>query len=322
MLNYVDRCKSKCVVTVAVISYNSSATIIETLNSIVTQSYGSENIELIISDDGSADNTIGVVKSWLNKCKNYFCRVELIEHSNNGGISKNCNSAWRAATSEWVKTIAGDDLLTIDCIEKNINYVNAHSYIDIVFSKMKHFINDDTSNIIKITPSNDSLPFFSLSAEKQFQYLLKNSFNIAPTSFIRRYILSDVGFCNETYRYIEDLPLWLKITKKGYRFMFMDEVTVLYRITNSLSNSTTRLINFDFIRQVYALHENEIWPNLRWWSYWRVLDKKIEHLSWIIPYYLFGNKRNFASMFLHYFISLLRPLAVKNTALRLIRLNK
>ena len=46
------------IVSVTVISYNSSATIIDTLESIVSQSVGANNIELIVSDDCSSDDTL------------------------------------------------------------------------------------------------------------------------------------------------------------------------------------------------------------------------------------------------------------------------
>ncbi|HAX2253154.1 TPA: glycosyltransferase, partial [Escherichia coli] len=44
-------------ITITVISYNSSATISDTLNSILQQTYNKKNIEVIISDDASKDNT-------------------------------------------------------------------------------------------------------------------------------------------------------------------------------------------------------------------------------------------------------------------------
>jgi len=48
-------------VSVAVITYNSAETVLETLDSIATQTYGTENIELIISDDASTDKTVHVI---------------------------------------------------------------------------------------------------------------------------------------------------------------------------------------------------------------------------------------------------------------------
>ncbi|HBA5772773.1 TPA: glycosyltransferase, partial [Escherichia coli] len=51
-------------ITITVISYNSSATISDTLNSILQQTYNKKNIEVIISDDASKDNTLLIANDW------------------------------------------------------------------------------------------------------------------------------------------------------------------------------------------------------------------------------------------------------------------
>lgn len=302
---------SSSIVTVALITYHSAKTVTETLDSIVAQSHGSQNIELIISDDGSADNTVTVINHWLSQHSHRFYSVTFFENKTNGGISKNCNIAWKAASAEWIKTIAGDDLLHSNCIEDNITYVREHPHIELLFSSMIHFQCDDISNTLATTPHIKNLSFFNQQAPEQFSFLVKNSFNIAPTSFMKRSVLSSVGFCCEEYRYLEDLPLWLKLTRAGHKLYFMNKETVYYRISNSLSNSVSRLVNIDFIQQVHLVHRKEIWPYLPKSQMWRIYDKQVEYISWLIPYKLFNNKRNFFSLSVHYILSCFRPVAVK-----------
>ena len=64
-------------VSVIVITYNSSKFVLETLESIYNQTYS--NIELIISDDCSSDETINICQNWLYKNKNRFKNIELID---------------------------------------------------------------------------------------------------------------------------------------------------------------------------------------------------------------------------------------------------
>ena len=52
-------------VSVVVISYNSAATIIETLDSVKNQNYS--NIQLVVADDASSDNTVELVRDWMNQ---------------------------------------------------------------------------------------------------------------------------------------------------------------------------------------------------------------------------------------------------------------
>ncbi|MBX9565837.1 glycosyltransferase family 2 protein [Aeromonas hydrophila] len=65
----------KKVVAVVVITYNSAKTVVETLNSIVSQTYGADFIELIISDDASVDNTTNVIEDWLEQHGSSFYSV-------------------------------------------------------------------------------------------------------------------------------------------------------------------------------------------------------------------------------------------------------
>lgn len=63
-------------VSVVVITYNSEKYILETLESIKTQSY--KNLELIISDDCSKDDTVMICRDWLDKEGERFIRTKLI----------------------------------------------------------------------------------------------------------------------------------------------------------------------------------------------------------------------------------------------------
>jgi alpha-1,3-rhamnosyltransferase len=67
---------SNPLVSIVVITYNSSSYVIETLESIKAQTY--QNIELIVSDDCSKDKTVDVCKKWIEKNKQRFVRTELI----------------------------------------------------------------------------------------------------------------------------------------------------------------------------------------------------------------------------------------------------
>ena len=95
-------------ITVGVIAYNSSEYILELLESIKAQSY--QNVELIVSDDKSTDNTVAICEEWISKNKDRFVRAEVIVPEHNTGTAGNYNRALFAAKGEWMKFIDGDDL--------------------------------------------------------------------------------------------------------------------------------------------------------------------------------------------------------------------
>ncbi len=87
--------ENKTLVSICVISYNSSEFVLETLESAKRQSY--EYIELIISDDGSEDHTVELCDQWLKNNGACFHSTELITVPKNTGIPANCNRAVKSA---------------------------------------------------------------------------------------------------------------------------------------------------------------------------------------------------------------------------------
>lgn len=240
-------------VSVAVITYNSSKTILETLNSILIQSYGSQNIELIISDDASQDNTVAIIEDWLTSNQSYFSKVVFIRNPINQGVSCNINKAWKKVSSDWVKSIAGDDLLHPKCIELNVKYVNSNPNCRALFSKMQMF-----GRFQNIIPTPYELKWFKKNREIQYKYFKSFAFNIAPSSFLDMNILREIGYADEKYKMLEDLPLWLKIIEYGYKLHFLDEITVYYRMHDSISTVTKeRYINPAFIKELILVYTDQ-----------------------------------------------------------------
>ena len=102
-------------VSVVVLAYRSADTIIETLESIKKQTY--PKIELIVTDDGSPDNTVEVVEHWMKDNKGCLSDMKLVTTEKNTGLPSNINRGLQAATGMYYKGIAGDDYLTEDAIE-------------------------------------------------------------------------------------------------------------------------------------------------------------------------------------------------------------
>ncbi len=80
-------------VSIIVVTYNSSKYILETLESAKAQTY--QNIELIVSDDCSTDNTVSICDRWLHENDFFFFRTKLITTTQNTGVAPNCNRGLR-----------------------------------------------------------------------------------------------------------------------------------------------------------------------------------------------------------------------------------
>ena len=107
-------------VSVVVLSYRSAETIVETLDSIKNQTY--QNIELIIADDCSPDNSVVVVKQWMDENQGCLKTIKLVTAEQNTGIPGNINRALKQATGDYLKLIAADDYMTEDAIAEYVNF--------------------------------------------------------------------------------------------------------------------------------------------------------------------------------------------------------
>lgn len=216
-------------VTVIVITYNSSEYVIETLESIFYQSY--HNIEIIITDDCSQDNTVDVCRKWIDKHNNLGKKIKIVEAPQNTGVSGNCNRGLRASKGEWIKVIAGDDMLAPDAIEAFVNYVVSHPGVKHLRGGAVHFTGKLTDDDLR-NPDKISQFYYreEMTARDQYKIISKVFFGSGPAYFIKADALKEVGGYDERFYMQEDYPLFIKMIGKGYKMMFLDHVVVYKRI--------------------------------------------------------------------------------------------
>jgi alpha-1,3-rhamnosyltransferase len=241
-------------VSVIISTYNSSAFIVETLDSISRQSW--KDIELIITDDCSADNTVSICNQWIGDHRSRFSGVQVITSEVNTGVSANANRGLRAARGEWVKFLGSDDTLLPDCLADNMHYISLDPGIRVLFSRIDIYNNDfSRGNYLATTPSGpiteESILWPGRSAGSQYRMLLvADRMHFSPSVFMYRDLIISLGGFDERFRLLEDYPLWLTVTKNGHRLYFMDRITVNYRRHPLAINNTGRpfLVNPNYFR--------------------------------------------------------------------------
>jgi glycosyltransferase involved in cell wall biosynthesis len=216
-------------VSIIIITYNSSRYVLETLESIKSQTW--DNIQLIVSDDGSRDNTVQLCTEWINANRQRFAETKLITVEKNTGIAANCNRGIQATIGEWVKLIAGDDILLENCIADNLAYVTRHPEASFVVSELLEI--DDHGNPVKSSKINEGLRYFASrrSVREQLKaYSRWPVFLNTPTFFYKRELINSIGLCDEEFKIYEDMSMIFKIIGKGVKIHFMNRPTVRYRI--------------------------------------------------------------------------------------------
>lgn len=116
-------------------TYNRANLIVETLDSIITQTYS--NWECIIIDDGSTDNTFEIIQDYINKDSRIKYYQRPLKKSK--GPSSCRNFGIEKAKGEFVLFLDSDDLLTRVCIENRVKFAQLNSDFDFWIFKTKVF---------------------------------------------------------------------------------------------------------------------------------------------------------------------------------------
>jgi len=273
-------------ITVAVITYNSESTVIETLESIKSQRYDIKAIDVIVSDDGSSDKTLLVVKNWIESNECLFHSLVLLSNTNEG-ISQNCNRCFLNSNTEYVKLIAGDDVLHTEAIKCYLEFAEKNK-CGLLFSKLRGF-SDDIDSSWDIPLDTD---FFTLSPQKQLNSLVFGNYLPAPAAFISKKTFDSLGGFDSANKLMEDFPFWIKAFSHNIGANLIDKELVYYRV-GGISDAKKILFNTNYEYCVLTLIEDQLIPKLN--IYMRVLarqDVLVRKLQIILALRCFNNKAN------------------------------
>lgn len=114
--------------------YNTEKYLKESINSIINQSIGFNNIELILVNDGSTDNSENICLDYCNKYNN----IKYIKQSNQG-VSVARNNGADNSQSNYILFLDSDDKMDYNSLESLYNFINSHKELDFVISRVKMF---------------------------------------------------------------------------------------------------------------------------------------------------------------------------------------
>ncbi len=247
-------------VSVIVVTYNSSLYIKDTLESIKAQTYN--NIELIITDDHSKDQTIEICEDWCKKNKQRFVNLHLITSDKNTGIAPNFNRGIQKVKGDWIKIIGGDDAFYPEILENYISYICQHPDVKFLHSRAVNYL--ETFEEENRLPSLDEAAKLRINKPKitpreQFSILLRTSNIAALTVMIKRDVFEEVGLFDERYPMWEDTPMWLKITKNNINLVYLDILGGKYRVR---SNSVIRTNKNDKILSDFSIYRSRAYKEV------------------------------------------------------------
>tara|TARA_Y100001970_G_C14251923_1_gene872472 strand:+ start:4982 stop:5809 length:828 start_codon:yes stop_codon:yes gene_type:complete len=199
------------IISVLIGTYNRSNLLSRCLDSIINQNY--PNIEIIVVNDASNDDTVEVLKFYKNKYPNIISFYSNIE---NKGISYNSNFAYSKSQGDYFALIGDDDeWIDKNKIIKQVSEFNKDKNLGIVST----YWNDIQNNQI----INQHMP--KVSKDPLSQILKGNGVYCGSTVLISKKAWESVSGFNEKINKGTDSHLFRSIIAKGYKTKILDFVS-------------------------------------------------------------------------------------------------
>jgi len=227
-------------VSVIISAYNHGPYIEDSIVSVLQQTY--PNIELLVVDDGSKDDTSERVRA-LQAQHGFDFRTQ-----ENRGLARTLNDCIARSHGSLVAPFGSDDIMLPERLQIQVDYMLDKPEVGIC-----------GGNIQMIGPSGESLPkrdrkrgFRRLNFEDVFASDKRGA--PAPTLLFRREALEVVGGFDPEIE-LEDLLIALKITQAGYVIDVLAEVLAKYRVHQTSAHKNLRFM-IENVLKTYAMFEN------------------------------------------------------------------
>jgi glycosyltransferase involved in cell wall biosynthesis len=214
-------------ISVLAANYNNGQFVLDALESIAAQTY--PNIELIIVDDASVDNSPALIKEWL---KSFNKPHKFIQHEKNYGLCRTCNDLVKNASGKYLSFIATDDMYLPGKIARQVAIMEelngkiAMLYGDTYLMDEKgnrrfgSFLTTLSKCDWQYAPSGDLLEKLQ---EFHFVHWL--------SALVRKDVFNVVGYFDEDLQF-EDYDMSIRIARK-YQIQFDPEIAAVYRVHSS-----------------------------------------------------------------------------------------
>lgn len=236
-------------VTAIVLCYNHARFVVECLEGVKAQNY--PNLELIVNDDASRDDSVAVIQAWLAKSgiPHRFLRQEA-----NQGICRSANLTLSLARGKYISGIAADDVWLPGKLLAQVELMERlPEKFGVVYSDALQM--DEGGRLLPERFIDSHRRFKTMPAGNIHNILWEGNFIPAMTTLIRRDCFEKVGMYDETLFY-EDWDIFLRISR-CFDFAYSDEVSAKYRKvgTSMIRSQWARIL--DAMCQICVKHLNQ-----------------------------------------------------------------
>lgn len=266
-------------ISVIIPTYNASEYIKDAINSVLFQKY-SGNVEIIVVDDGSTDDTKKVLAEYIKDKK-----IIYIKQKNQGQASAR-NAGVKKSTGDFIAFLDSDDTWNHDKLNKQMEKFNDKN-VGLVYTGIEWYHSLD-NEVIKV-----KIPKIKGWV---FKKLIVHNFISTSTVILRKEAFEPFDTCKECLG-VEDFDLWLRVSQK-WKVDYIKDILCNYRIHNHniSSNLEQRFHNESFVKERYknkvskSLFNKSMWDTnfntafsyykRRYYKESRLYLSKAIHLKW------------------------------------------
>lgn len=245
--------------SIITVCYNSEKYINSAIESLLAQTY--KDIEYIIIDGGSKDNTVNLIKQFEPA---FNGKLKWSSEKDNG-LYDAMNKGIQKATGEVIGLINSDDLFCDDfAIEKVMNVFKRNNKLDSVYADLFYVSQNDTDKIVRRWITGSQKPF-------------KNGWHPAhPTFYIKRKVYENFGYFNLDFKLAADFEIMLRFLEK-YQISayYLAEPIVKMRLGGETNKSLKNIYNQN-IECVKAFRLNQIYVNKFLYPFYRTIPKLLQ----------------------------------------------
>lgn len=202
-------------VSVCIPAYNNEGYIIETINSVLAQTF--TDFELVVIDDCSKDGTAAVVETVTDS------RVRLVRNEKNLGMAGNWNRCIEEAKAPLVKILCADDVLYPDSLHLEVKALQDNPDINLVSSDTALInLQGERVGAFKRWPKRGRMNGRRLAG---ISLLLNNFFGAPCNNLFRKEAAKTVGGFDPAFPYILDFDFWIRLACTG-------DVYIIHKMLN------------------------------------------------------------------------------------------
>jgi len=226
----------KPLVSVLMGVHNEEEWVMNAVTSIIHQSY--ENLEIIIVDDGSTDNTPNILKNLQMHDK----RIKVITQENMG-LTKALNVGLKKCTGKYIARMDADNTSHISRIKKQVEFMEANPNCAVVGTWRKDVFEDGSERILKL-PVKD----------KYIKLALVKTCVISHSSVMMKAVIVKSLKYNQKFRVSQDYELWTRIGKNCELRNLGEILTTAYHRETSITRTTKILekLKYNLLIRIYA----------------------------------------------------------------------